>query len=223
MKQVSFPCNERNVSLKAFFDDGEWWFSLPDLAQILGVSKADFPRKAHTSHCRNIDGDIFSNFPEFGRRLHRSRSNWTETAHDWFFKDVFPKLRSMEEEEQFQPMLSRFDQFDTNLRSCQSKVDSLEAIFEEKLNHFASEIHASLLHFVNQNGQTTPPIDVAELREQQQYNNQIVENFIGSLEKNVSLPSLIDPFDDEPYVTPLINSHSNGNGNGNGRKRDEVR
>ncbi len=213
MKKVKFEY-DNNTSLTVIINEG-WWFSLENLARILDVHEDLFIKKAKMSHCRKIEDHLFCTFQECCRRFIRSTKLESVKATDWFFQTVVPQLRTMETEEDFEPITNHLGLIELENQEILSRINQLESAFSLKFAQLASEFQKCQKSLHSADAPKSPNIDLAELREQQQYNNQIVENFIRSLEDSVPSPlSLIDN-DDDPFMDLVVNS----NGNSNGGKR----
>ena len=214
MKTVNFEY-DKNTSLTVIVNEG-WWFSLENLVLMLKADESSFINATRKSHCQQFDGHLFCTFQECCRRLIRSNKSGSVKATDWFFQTVVPQLRLMETLEQYKPITDSLGLIELENQEILSHINKLEAEFSQKFAQLTSEFQKCLTSLHKADSPKSSPIDLAKLREQQQYNNQIVENFLRSLEDSTAESSpLIDPVDDDPFMDLVVNS----NGNSNGGKR----
>ncbi len=217
MNPLAFEYDEYS-SLNVIINEG-WWFSLENLGQILDVQQTEFIKNTKKSHCRTIDNRPFCDFQECCRRFIRSNKPGSVKATDWFFQTVVPQLRSMETSETYKPITNHLELIEQENQEIQTRINQLEATFSQQLDQLTSEFRQSLKSLAQGSSNLVPPIDVATLREQQQQNNQIVDNFIRSLE--TVTPSRT--FSHLVEIDELFNQDLVHNGNGNGRDSNEIR
>ena len=215
MKKLAFEYGARETSLQVVQLDNQWWFSLEDLAKILGIADTKcFVSKTSSFDRQVIDEVVLCNFKELCRRLGRCHKAGASLVLDWFFEEVLPKLRELEIEEPFSPITAHLEHLESQIKQNQSNLDTGLELMAQNLANLSSEVSKSqTLRELTPAQPSNGSNYITQLREQQQYNSEIIENFIRSLEN--PLPpdngTELDHFFWESEKVNLVANDSNGN------------